>query len=208
MQKLYMKFKGRTAILQNNPKETLGRVEEEPTKGRVKQPPPDEQAKMRRYLLPDGNFYVPATAVRKCLLTASSGYTAKGEVGRRTAVRPILSGALILSDPAFPLLDDNDEPIPGDQYEVDIQRVTIRAARASVWRGRPRIWPWNLLCWFNFDPRRLDFGLVERIAKDAGVYPGLLDFRPEKGGWFGTFEVVKVWTEEMEYATVEALAKL
>lgn len=195
MQKLYMKLKGKTPILMNNPKETLGGGEEGATKGKVKQLLPDEQAKIRRYLLPDGNFYVPAPAVRKCLLTGSSGYTAKSEIGRRMAMRPVLSGALILTDPAFPLLDDNDNPIPGDKYEVDVQRVTIRAARASVWRGRPKIWPWNLLCWFAFDPRRIDLELVERIANDAGVYPGLLDGRPEKGEWFGTFEVIKVWSE-------------
>ena len=201
MQRLYLECRGRTPLLMNNPKGTMGREEtEEGVKGRVKLPPPEEQAKARRYLLPDGNFCIPATAVRKCLLTASAGYTAKGETGRRVAVRPILSGAIILSDEAFPLLDDEGRPIPGDNYEVDIQRVTIRAARASVWRGRPKIWPWRVIASFVFDPRRISLDLVERIARDGGIYPGLLDYRPEKGGWFGTYELVKVWTEELSYA--------
>jgi hypothetical protein len=199
MKILYLKLKGKTPLLMNNPKETLGESEgDTATKGRVKRPPPEEDAKKRRYLLPDDTFYIPAAAVRKCLLRASVGYTAKSETGRRAAVQAILSGALILSDPAFPLLDENDNPIPGDKYEVEIQRVTIQRAKASLWRGRPKIWPWKVLAWFLFDPRRVDLELVERIANDAGMYPGLLDFRPEKSGWFGTFEVEKIWMEELK----------
>jgi len=176
MQKLYIQLRGRTPLLMNSPKETMGKEEaaEAGIKGRVKLPSPEEQARVRRYLLPNGNFYMPATAVRKCLLTASAGYTARGETGRRTAVRPILSGAIILSDEAFPLLDDEGQPIPGDNYEVDTQRVTIRAARASVWRGRPKIWPWSVIAWFNFDPRRIGLDLVETIAREGGIYPGLV----------------------------------
>lgn len=199
MEKLYIKLKGLApGLLMNNPEKTLGSTEEEeePTKGRKKLPPPDEQAKVRRYLLPDGNFYVPAEAARGCILTACSGYTAKAESGRKVAVLPLLSGALILTDPTFPLLDDNDSPIPGDRYEVDIRRARVPPRTgASFWRGRPKIWPWKLLCSFEFDSRRIDLELVTRIAKDSGKYPGLLDFRPEKRGWFGTFEVTDIWSE-------------
>lgn len=206
MQKLYIHLRGRTPLLMNNPKETMGQEEtvEGAKKGPVKLAFPEEQARVRRYLLPDGNLYMPATAVRKCILTASAGYTAKGEIGRRTSVRPILSGAVILSDESFPLLDDEGQPIPGDDYEVDIQRVTIRAARASVWRGRPKIWPWSVTAWFVFDPRRIGLDMVETIVREGGVYPGLLDYRPGTGGWFGTYELLRVWTEELEYDGVEA----
>jgi len=195
-QMLFLKLRGLSSLLQNNPELTLSAGEEEPTKGKEKLPQPDEQARARRYLTPDGNFYMPAPAIRKCLLTAARKYRVKPETGSlRVSAATILAGNLGLTDVAFPLLDENDQPIPGDRYEVNVQRVVIKATKASIWRGRPKIWPWYLLCWLSFDSSRIELELVKRIADDAGVYPGLGDYRPERGGWFGTFEVIKIWCE-------------
>ena len=193
MEKLYLRLEGKTSLLMNNPEKTLGG--EGKTRGiGEKLPAPDEQAALRRYLLPNNTLYVPATAVRKCLLIASKGYTTKvGGRGRAQAVQPVLSSALVLTDPAFPLLDENNKPIQGDNYKVNVQRIVI--GQSSIWRGRPEVFPWRLVAWFLYDSRRIDLELVKTLAGEAGRYPGLLDYRPEKGGWFGTFEAKDIWAE-------------
>ncbi len=198
MRKVYIELKGKTpGILMNNPEKTLA---EEPTgasQGPVKHAPPDEQAKIRRYLLPDGNFYLPADALRKCILDAAKGWTVKGESGRRVALRGILGGSLLPIDPGFPLLRPDGEPISGEEYDVFIKPVGIGmgARRSSILRGRPQIWPWRVIACFHFGEERVELEVLTKVVESAGVYPGILDYRPEKGGWFGTFDLVKIWLD-------------
>ncbi len=110
----------------------------------------------------------------------------------------MLAGSLLISEPQFVILDNDGNSMPAKSYKVNKMRVCIGAGAraASIWRGRPEIFPWRLVCSFRYDSRRLDVDLIENIAKDAGVYPGLLDYRPERGGWYGTFDLVKIWVEE------------
>ena len=200
MQMLYLTAKGLTPILMNNPAETMGQEEEAAVKGKRKLDNPEEQAIKRRYLLPDGNFYVPAVAVRNCILKAASGWTVK-----RKSIRPILAGSLQLLDPAFPLLGEDGKPIPGNRYTVSKMRVVIKATKAAIIRGRPEIFPWQLECAFLFDSKRVDLDILYRtdpdtneptgVLVDAGAIVGLLDYRPEKMGWFGRFEVQDIRVE-------------
>jgi len=55
--------------------------------------------------------------------------------------------------------------------------------------------PWELECVFEYNPDIVDIKVVETIAKRAGQIVGLLDYRVEKKGWFGRFEVAKIWSE-------------
>lgn len=189
--KLSITLKGLTPLLMNNPAQTLGRGDEETaTRGKVKRPTTEEDAKIRRYVTPEGNLYIPAEALRKCLLTASSGYTVKGETGRKLALRALLAGALSITLPYCQLVDENHNPLPGDCYEVEARRVVI--GKSAIIRGRPKVFPWYALCWYNIDLARFNEQVFESVLVRAGKYPGLLDYRPEKSGWFGTFEVVDV----------------
>jgi hypothetical protein len=169
----------------NNPAQMINLDAGKQVVGRKHIPTADEQAKASRYLLPDGNFYVPAVAVRNCLLNATKGIL----VNRRAAL-PFISGGVLISDEVFPLYR-NGKPIKGDDYSQDARRAVVQ--NQGITRVRCRIeLPWTLKCIFEYNPDIVDLDVVKKVAERAGQIVGLLDYRVEKKGWFGRFEVAKI----------------
>lgn len=181
METLHIKLNGLSPILMNNPAGMLSLTAGEQTIGKKAIPKPEEAAKSSRYLLPDGTLYVPAIAVRNCLLTATKGIL----VNRKSAM-PFISGGILMRDEAFPLYRHGQ---PLTQYSMDVRRAVIQ--RQGITRVRARIeLPWELDCIFDYNRDIVDIGIIETIAKKAGQTVGILDYRVEKKGWFGRFEVV------------------
>lgn len=191
-------------ILMNNPAGTIGKSKDEDKggKGKVKPtewPPPEQEARVRRYLSEEGNLCIPAEAVRKAILSACTGLmvTVLGSKKASVALKPVLSGAIGLDIPSFPLVNENGEPIPGDLYEVDTRKAVVN--KGGIMRSRPLVFPWFALCLFKMDFTRMSSGVpFEKAILKAGTYPGLLDYRPEKGGWFGKYEPT-----DIEYTDIE-----
>lgn len=186
METLHIKLNGLSPLLMNNPT-SMARAEGEALSRKVI-PIPQDEAASKRYLLPDGNFYVPGIAVRSSMLNGARGY----RIGRRPA-REILSAAVILTDEVFPLFRDG-KPIAGSEYSVEIRRAVVQ--RQGVMRARPQIdLPWEVECIFGFNSQLANLEQVKTALEAAGQAVGLLDYRPERSGWFGRFEVTDIWSE-------------
>ena len=184
---LYIILNGLSALLMHNPS---GMVKPGGKRGlsRKSIPSPEEEAKASRYLLPDGNMYIPAIAVRRSLLSGAKGY----RIGTRRAA-DILSGAVILADDEFPLLRD-DKPMDGDDYSIDTRRAVVQ--RQGIIRSRAMIeLPWTVKCVFEYNSELASLEHIKDSLNTAGQIVGLLDYRPEKTGWFGRFEVTEIWSE-------------
>ncbi|MBA7465333.1 hypothetical protein ES707_00495 [subsurface metagenome] len=156
-------------------------------------PAPEEAAAKARYLLPNGNFYVPSEAVRNCLIAGGTGY----RIGK-VAASGVLSGAIGLLKGEFPLLDGDKKPYPGDKYVIDTRRVQLQSGRqrVGVLRSRALIEvPWMIEAIFSFNSELCSLENVKTALVRAGQAVGLLDFRPAKRGWFGKFEVEDIRTE-------------
>jgi hypothetical protein len=182
---IYIKLKGTTDLLMHNPTSMR-----QAGKGlsRKQIPTPEEEAAAARYLLEDGKFCVPSVAVRNCILNGAKGF----KIGK-TAAWQVLSGAITIEDEWFPLLDEKWEPMPGDKYTVDIRRAVVQ--RQGILRARPRIASWGVVAWFGFNEEAASLDQVKGVLINAGSYVGLLDYRPEKKGWFGKFTVEDIWLE-------------
>lgn len=192
MEKLYLKYKGLSPLLMHNPAGSMI-----PSGGRGISrkviPSPEEEAKAGRYVLPDGNFYIPAIAVRNSMLGGAKGY----RIGRVAAIS-ILSGALDIIDEAFPLLRD-DEPLNGENYSIDTRRAVVQGQ--GILRSRARIeLPWQIEAVFFYNPELINLDQLKEIATRAGQIVGLLDYRPEKKvglpGWFGKYDVASIWSDK------------
>lgn len=183
MKHLEFILNGTFALLMHNPAQ-MGTVGEKGL-GRKRIPKREDEAAAGLYKMANGDFYVPAIAVRNAMLTGSKGST----IGKRAAM-PIVAAAVILDEEEFALTDEADKPIR--RYGIDTRRAVVQ--KQGIMRSRPRIdLPWRVHGRFLFDDNVVDSARpVEDALRNAGLTVGLLDYRPEKKGWFGRFEVVSV----------------
>lgn len=186
MEILHIQLNGLSALLMNNPT-SMTRLEGAKL-SRKTIPSPEEEAAPKRYLLPDGNFYIPAIAIRSSMLNGAKGY----RIGKRPA-REILSAAVTLTEEKFPLKRSGN-PINGSDYSLEIRRAVVQ--RQGVMRSRPRIdLPWEIEATFGFNSDLANLDQIRTALENAGQVIGLLDYRPEKTGWFGKFSVTEAWSE-------------
>lgn len=191
MEILHALLNGTAPLLMHNPQTMASSPGDELSVKTI--PLAEQEAATSRYLLPDGNFYVPAVAVRQSLISGAKGY----RIGK-VAASGVISGAIGLLKGEFPLLDGDKKPYPGDRYSIDTRRVVLRSRGQAlgILRSRARVDPpWMLEAVFEFDSVLCNLGNVRMALERAGRAIGILDGRPSKGLWFGKFEVKDIWTE-------------
>ena len=181
--KIHVTLKGLTPLLMN--RLSTGDLE---TKSRRKLQQPDfkTQAEQSAYIdVVDGKkqLYVPNYSIYGMIL-----YTAKQYRARRIPLSNLLAGTIRI-EPEKILLGT-------DQYQVDVRPVVIQKSR--VLKARALIPNWQLNFTIIYNKKFLPEGIHEtlrQIVEDAGIRVGLLDYRPQHMGWFGTFEIIK-WQVE------------
>ena len=177
MEMVQFVLEGVTPLLMHSPQ---GMKRSDQNVGRKEIPTPEDEAEAGAYRLPNGDLGFPATGVRNCILSGAKGL----RVGRR-ALRPLLAGALLPADPMFPFTDAKGTPI--SDYEVDVQRAVVQ--RQGIMRARPKISPpWFLACAFRFN-EVVTLDHVKAALGEAGSVVGLGDYRIEKNGWYGSFQL-------------------
>ena len=146
-------------------------------------PTAEAEAEVSTYRLPNGDLCMKAVAIRNAIIKATVGM----RIGKKAA-SPYFSGALLPKDLFFPLVDGKGKPLR--EYEVDVQRAVVQ--RQGILRGRARIdLPWHLICEFDFVPIITEEHLRQAIAQ-AGQTVGIGDYRVEKKGWYGRFELTSI----------------
>jgi hypothetical protein len=109
--------------------------------------------------------------------------TAKQYTSRKTNLANILAGTIRIEPEEIPLGHCN--------YEVDVRPVNIQKNR--VLKARPKIPKWEVefdIIYNKILPETV-ITTLKQILEDGGTRVGLLDYRPQHKGWFGTFELVE-----------------
>lgn len=146
---------------------------------------PREEAEKVTYRYPDGTLYHPGAAIARLLREAGANHKIKGS---RKSVKYAVPGAVIVLDDTIALLHpETNEPL--DDYEVDSRPVVIPATKGRVMRHRPRVDEWAMEFQLEIDEDLLPPEFVCQLLTEGGKKLGLGDFRPEKGGPFGRFNV-------------------
>jgi len=138
----------------------------------------EKEALKKLYIDMDGNIYQPATHLERALIEAGKKIRVKGQ-GKATYSK--LFGSMI----TIPQLDI---PHQKTDYEIFKTLVVIPSTKGRVMRYRPMFKEWIL----EFDieiEEEIDVKAVKEALEIAGKYVGIGDWRPEKKGKFGKFQV-------------------
>ena len=138
---------------------------------------PDEEAKLATYTTADGDIGIPAMAFKSSIVAA-----AHRDIGiERTLVRKAL----------FLVCDDANMVIPFTECTEPIVRedmVRVGMGSADL-RYRPEFKTWKAEVTLEIDAELLQAKDVLALVGRAGFGVGICEWRPEKGGEFGRFEI-------------------
>ena len=173
------KIVGISPLLQNNPALFIGHQEAESLSGKKKYDD-EEEARMRVYQDGEGNYVMPSESFKRALLRAASGK----KFGKAKAPEVVRS-AVFLGGP-YCILTDPKIGRPLKKYTIDRRSVVIN--RARVLRCRPCWERWATEVSLEIDLSVVHPDAVLTTLQLAGRFPGIGDYRPEKGGAYGRFQ--------------------
>jgi len=150
---------------------------------------PRDKAEQVAYRLPTGELWHPGASISRALREAAGNHKAKGS---RKSMKWSMGGAVICLDDAILLRDAVGNPLT--TYEVDSRPVVIPSTKGRVMRHRPRSDKWQMRFTLKINTDLIDAAFVRQLLGEAGQQIGLGDYRPEKGGPMGTFDVIH-WQE-------------
>jgi hypothetical protein len=126
-------------------------------------------------------LYVPSFNVYSMILQSSG----RRRIGRASA-KGVLAGLMKVEPEKIPL--------GTDKYEIDVRAVVVQ--RSRIPRARAMIRDWKMDFSILYDAETiLNPYIFKEILDEAGYRMGLLDYRPQHMGPFGTFVVEKFEVE-------------
>ena len=138
-----------------------------------------EEAERSLYKTEDGTIYQPASHIEGTVKEAAKQFKI---TGRRGATYSKLVGSTVEVYPDY-LVHKKDS------YVIDSRPVRIQAAR--IIRYRPKFEDWALDFDLILHDEQVPSEVVKQILDHAGLYVGIGDFRPGKGGKYGKFMITR-----------------
>ncbi len=143
-----------------------------------KKPPRDPEAEFLRsiYRRPDGSYGFPKLALRKAISVAAT---------RMSEVK----GTEMLA--AF-LIDSEDDLLPLEAGDPTMRFDHVVQRGVGAVRYRAEFWPWAISVPVKLHEPVVGLPEFIDIVNKTGIGVGIGNWRPEKKGDHGTFEVVEV----------------
>jgi len=138
----------------------------------------EKEALKKLYRDNEGNIYQPSNHVERALMEAGKKIRVKGK-GKATFSK--LFGSMVSVEP-FELVHENQD------FEIHKQLVVIPSTKGRVMRYRPMLKDW-VLKFFVVAEDEIPMDAIKESLEIAGRYSGLGDWRPEKKGKYGKFQV-------------------
>lgn len=126
----------------------------------------------------DGNICQPAIHLEKAMCDGAKKIKMKGN-GKATYSK--IFGSMVFVTPLLVIHQLQE-------YEVFKNMVVVPATKGRIMRYRPMLTNWRLKFVINSEPE-IPADVLEQSLTFAGKYCGLGDFRPQKGGKYGKFNV-------------------
>jgi len=177
MKKYKVEIKGITPLLMNKPEEYGF---DEQWVERKASTDWEKESLKKLYVDAEGTIYQPATHIDRALIEAGKKIKVKGQ-GKATYSK--LFGSMV-SVEEFEIVHKKPN------YETFKALVVIPSTKGRVMRYRPMFKDWALE--FHIEAEdEIPSEAIKEALEIAGKYVGIGDWRPEKKGKFGKFQVVK-----------------
>ena len=129
----------------------------------------------------DGQVTIIAPAIRGCI---------------EGAARTLKQGAQVRRGLRVDFAVDFEHNVPGDGFEevaVNAKWTTdVKVGQSRVMRTRPKFDEWGATFRVSVDDEQVDKSQLETWLDIAGRQIGIGDWRPDKSGFYGTFEPVSI----------------
>ena len=158
-------------------------------------PDPRDVCEKAVYRMHNDQLALPGSAFARMLREAGGSHKAKGS---RKTLKYIVPAAVIVLDELCGLYL-NDRKTQCMDFEIDARPVTIPATKGRVMRYRARLNEWSCAVHLRLNTSILDEAMVRTLFTEGVTLIGLGDFRPEKGGPFGT-SLMGLWKQTSEQA--------
>jgi hypothetical protein len=134
----------------------------------------------------EGGLCLPGSAFARLIREAGGAHKQRGS---RKTLKYIVPAAMIVTDELAPLFL-TDRLTRASEFEIDARPVTIPATKGRIMRYRARLNAWSTKVYLRINDNILDEATIRMLLGEGVQQQGLGDFRPEKGGPFGTADVV------------------
>tara|TARA_R100000781_G_scaffold113986_1_gene83742 strand:- start:702 stop:1295 length:594 start_codon:yes stop_codon:yes gene_type:complete len=179
-QQVKLKVTGLTPLIQNKMKETIIQQMEDVRAGKAKKSTrtavdPKKEYIKSAYKQDDGSFGFPASAFKQCAVRAGKG----------------LGLAMTDTRTLFFVLPNAPD---GECVSIKSNKPVLRKDPVNVKTGkdlrfRPEFRNWKAELLVKFDADRITIEQIANLLNHGGQTVGVGEWRPEKNGTFGTFEV-------------------
>lgn len=191
-----------SGILMHNPSGSMRSGGPAASRSGKKIPAPYDEARLSLYAdtadstppeadAPPAGLFIPSDALREAGIIAAKSFRDTTRRGNAT-MEQRFGASVFLSTERFPLMDSGGRPLTtaDDDWVVHTKRAVVQGQ--GIMRSRALIRDWSTVAEFEYDDETMDPGLAGLIFRQAGKFPGLLDYRPGKKGPFGRFALTMV----------------
>lgn len=137
----------------------------------------------------DGHLCFPGAAIARLLREAGSAHKQRGS---RKSLKFVIPAAVLVLEDQITLRDEFGEPLV--DFEIDSRAVVIPSTKGRIMRHRPKLNSWHAEFTLEIDDDMLDPITVHQLLTEGGIKNGVGDYRPERGGPFGRFQLT-AWSE-------------
>jgi len=179
MKKYKVTIQGTTELLMHRPSSLIGNISKEQ---KQKEETPKQQAEKSLYVTDKGKLYQPSTHILGALVDAGKSQQV---VGKKKATYSKIVGYAVQIEPY-------EIEHKKQQWEVFSCLAVINRGRVLI--HRPMLKNWELEFEVIFDEEQIPATILKEIFDRAGRFSGIGDWRPNKKGRFGKFQVTS-WKE-------------
>lgn len=142
----------------------------------------------RMHVTKDGRVFVPPMSFPRCALESAKRLAIKVPGGKNKTYTKSFEAGLMVTEPL--VLDVKAADVPGE--ELFVPSDGIRGSGKRVSKVFPMIETWGGTVMFYVLDNLITEEVFRTVIENAGLLVGIGRFRPERGGYYGRFEVKSI----------------